>query len=269
MGFSAIPPLEERRVLSAYGATDIGPVRKTNEDNFASDEGLQLFVVADGMGGHSAGEVASSLAVETIVGFIRRSASEGDGEFSWPYGIDPALTFASNRLRTAIYLANRRVFRAAEKHDEYTGMGTTVVSALLVGSKLTIAHAGDSRAYLFADGALRRLTSDDTWEATVLAGQSEFRNKSATPHPMRHVLTNVLGARDSADVHISEHELEGGERILLCSDGLHGMLDDDGLRALIAGDDPPGVVVPRLIEAALSRGGRDNLTAVLIQYDGK
>ena len=269
MGFSANPPLEELRVLRAYGATDIGPVRKTNEDHFASDEDLQLFVVADGMGGHSAGEVASSLAVETIVGFIRRSASKGDGEFPWPYGIDPALTFASNRLRTAIYLANLRVFRAAEQHDEYTGMGTTVVSALIVGSRLTIAHAGDSRAYLFAGGALRRLTSDDTWEATVLAGQTESRNTSASPHPLRHVLTNVVGARDSADVHVSEHELEGGERILLCSDGLHGILDDEALRALIAGDDPPGAVVPRLIEAALGRGSRDNLTAVLIQYDGK
>src|SRR6185503_7044011 len=188
MGFSAIPPLEERRVLSAYGSTDIGPVRKANEDHFASDEALRLFVVADGMGGHSAGEVASSLAVETIVGFIRRSESEADGEFSWPYGIDPALTFASNRLRTAIHLANRRVFRAAEKHDEYTGMGTTVVCALLAGSRLSVAHAGDSRAYLFANGALRRLTSDDTWEATVLAGQSEPGSKSPSRHPMRHVL---------------------------------------------------------------------------------
>jgi PPM family protein phosphatase len=256
-------------VLSAFGSTDIGPVRKSNEDNFASDEALQLFVVADGMGGHSAGEVASGLAVETIVGFIRRSESEGDGEFSWPYGIEPALTFASNRLRTAIHLANRRVFRAAEKHDEYTGMGTTVVSALLSGSRLTIAHAGDSRAYLFANGELRRLTSDDTWEATVLAGQSESKTKSATPHPMRHVLTNVLGARDLADVHISEHELEGGERILLCSDGLHGVVDDQGLKSVLASADPPAVLVPRLIEMALSRGGRDNVTAVLVQYNGK
>jgi PPM family protein phosphatase len=256
-------------VLTAYGRTDIGPVRKANEDNFVSDESLRLFIVADGMGGHSAGEVASSLAVETIVGFIRRSESDHDGEFSWPYGIDPALTFASNRLRTAIHLANRRVFRAAEKHDEYTGMGTTVVAALLAGSRLSVAHAGDSRAYLFANGALRRLTSDDTWEATVLAGQSEVPSKSPSRHPLRHVLTNVLGARDSADVHISEHELEGGERILLCSDGLHGALDDGGLTELVACSDPLDVVVGRLIETALSRGGRDNVTAVLIQYGGK
>jgi serine/threonine protein phosphatase PrpC len=261
--------LEGLGLLSAYGSTDIGPVRKTNEDSFASDEALQLFVVADGMGGHSAGEVASSLAVETIVGFIRRSAAEGDGEFSWPYGIDPVLTFASNRLRTAIHLANRRVFRAAEKHDEYTGMGTTVVSALLAGSRLSVAHAGDSRAYLFANGVLRRLTSDDTWEATVLGGPPESRAKSPSPHPMRHVLTNVLGARDSADVHVSEHELQGGERILLCSDGLHGTLDDKVLSDLLEPDDGPGIIVPRLIGTALSRGGRDNVTAVLIQYNGK
>jgi serine/threonine protein phosphatase PrpC len=254
-------------VLSAFGSTDIGPVRKSNEDNFASDEKLQLFVVADGMGGHSAGEVASSLAVETIVGFIRRSESESDGEFSWPYGIEPALSFASNRLRTAIHLANRRVFRAAEKHDEYTGMGTTVVSALFAGARLTIAHAGDSRAYLFANNELRRLTSDDTWEATVLAGQPDTRSKS--PHPMRHVLTNVLGARDLADVHISEHELVGGERVLLCSDGLHGVVDDKVLSDLLACDAAPDAIVPKLIEMALIRGGRDNITAVLIRYDGK
>jgi protein phosphatase len=222
------------------------------------------------MGGHAAGEVASSLAVETVVSFIRRSEIDGDGgEFSWPYGIDPALTFSSNCLRTAIHLANRRVFRAAEKHDEYTGMGTTIVSALVAGSRLTVAHAGDSRAYLSANGTLRRLTSDDTWEATVLAAQPDAESKPPSPHPMRHVLTNVLGARETAAVHISEHELDGGERILLCSDGLHGVVDDEALRDLLALDEPPAVVVPRLIEAALSRGGRDNVTAVLIQYIGE
>ena len=105
-------------MFSAFGVSDAGPVRKTNEDRFAADERLQLMVVADGMGGHLAGDVASSLAVDTITGFVRRS--EEEGECSWPYGIDPDLSFCSNRLRTAIHLANRRVFRAAEKYDDYT-----------------------------------------------------------------------------------------------------------------------------------------------------
>jgi serine/threonine protein phosphatase PrpC len=106
-------------VVEAHGLSNAGPVRKTNEDSFISDPALQLFMVADGMGGHAAGEIASSLAVETITGFIRRT--EEDADCSWPYGVEPALSFASNRLRTAIHLANRRVFRAAERHDEYTG----------------------------------------------------------------------------------------------------------------------------------------------------
>ena len=101
-------------MLKAYGVSDVGLVRRTNEDRFAADEELQLLVVADGMGGHLAGEVASTLAVETITGFVRRS--EESGECSWPYGVDPTLSFCSNRLKTAIHLANRRVFRASEKY---------------------------------------------------------------------------------------------------------------------------------------------------------
>ena len=121
-------------MIEAHGLSDIGPVRKTNEDGFFSDPALQLLVVADGMGGHAAGEVASSLAVDTIAGFIRRT--EGDEELSWPYGIEPNLSLSGNRLRTAAHLANRRVFREAERHDEYTGMGTTMVGALISGAAL-------------------------------------------------------------------------------------------------------------------------------------
>lgn len=253
-------------MLKAFGRTDIGPVRKTNEDSFVSAEDLQLFIVADGMGGHSAGEVASSLAVETIVGFIRRS--EDDGEFSWPYGVDSSLSFGGNRLRTAIQLANRRVFRAAEKHDEYTGMGTTVASALISGNRLAVGHAGDSRVYLLNDGTLTQLTSDDTWEASVRAAQPENNSRRPTSHPMRHVLTNVLGARDQTDVHLSERELGGGEMILLCSDGLHNVVDDVRLHDLMSSDTNPANIVPRLIETALANGARDNVTAVLVRYDG-
>jgi PPM family protein phosphatase len=254
-------------VVEAHGLSTGGPVRKTNEDSFLSDPGLQLFVVADGMGGHAAGEVASNLAVETIAGFMRRTAE--DEEFSWPYGVEPGLSFSGNRLRTAVHLANRRVFRAAERHDEYTGMGTTIVGAFISGTCLTVANAGDSRLYLFVEGRLTQLTTDDTWAATVLAVHSDA-NPAMRPSPaMRHVLTNVLGAREQADLHVSEHDLRGGEMILLCSDGLHGVIEDSDLQALLGAGGSPLEIVPQLIETALTRGARDNVTAVLVRFDGE
>ncbi|MQA29021.1 MAG: SpoIIE family protein phosphatase [Luteitalea sp.] len=252
-------------MLTAYGVSDIGPARKTNEDSFAADRQLQLLIVADGMGGHQAGEVASSLAVETIAAFVRRS--EEVGECSWPYGIDPELSFCSNRLRTAIHLANHRIFRTAEEHDEYAGMGTTVVCGLISGNRLSVGHAGDSRLYVFAEGALTQVTADDTWEATVLADES---SSSLPPHvhSMRHVLTNVLGARESAEVHLHEQELSGGETLLLCSDGLHNVVEDHELCALLSSEDPLVEIGARLIDAALRRGSRDNVTIVLARFTG-
>jgi PPM family protein phosphatase len=252
-------------VVEAHGLSDRGPVRKSNEDSFVSDPALRLFVIADGMGGHSAGEVASSLAVETIAGFIHRT--EEDAEFSWPYGIEPGLSFSGNRLRTAVHLANRRVFRAAERYDEYTGMGTTVVGALISGTRLAVANAGDSRLYIFAGGHLTQVTRDDTWAATVLASQG---NTSAAPPPesMRRVLTNVLGAREEADVRLSEHDLSSGDMILLCSDGLHSVVDDAIMEQTMTAGGTPSEIVGRLIEAALSHGARDNVTAVVARFNG-
>jgi PPM family protein phosphatase len=254
-------------MMKASGLSDVGPVRKNNEDSFISDESLRLLVVADGMGGHSAGEIASNLAIETIASFVRRS--EEDADFSWPYGVDSNLSFCGNRLRTAIHLANRRVFRAAEKYDEYTGMGTTIVGALISGSRLSVGHAGDSRLYLFAEGTLTRLTADDTWAATVLKGKPDSEPSRSPAHPMRHVLTNVLGAQDHIDVHMSEHDLQGGEMILLCSDGLHNVVDDDMLCEVLSRDTVPANIVAQLIQMALAGGGRDNVTAVVARYDGE
>jgi PPM family protein phosphatase len=254
-------------VIRASGLSDIGPIRKNNEDSFASDESLRLFVVADGMGGHSAGEIASSLAVETIVSFIRRS--EDDTEFSWPYGVDSSLSFCGNRLRTAMHLANRRVFREAERHDEYTGMGTTVVGALISGSRMAVGNAGDSRLYLFRDGTLTRLTQDDTWEATARVGEEAEEPARAPARPMRHVLTSVLGAHDHIDIHMNEYDLRADDVILLCSDGLHGVVDDHAISEVLGGDIAPASLVPRLIHLALAGGTRDNVTAVLARYDGK
>jgi len=250
-------------VIEAHGLSDRGPVRKSNEDSYISDPTLKLFVVADGMGGHAAGEVASNLAVETIEGFIRRT--EEDAEFSWPYGIEPNLSFCGNRLRTAVHLANRRVYRAAERYDEYTGMGTTLVGALISGRRMTVANAGDSRLYLFTNGRLTQLTRDDTWAATVLASQAG--PDGAVPHEsMRRVLTNVLGARDQTEVRMSEHDLSPGDAILLCSDGLHSTLDDTVIEAVLTAEQTASAIVKRLIQTALESGARDNITAVLARY---
>ena len=252
-------------MVQAHAVSDAGPVRRNNEDSCAVEPDLQVYVVADGMGGHSAGEVASRLAVESLVSFIRRS--HDDTDLSWPYGIDPNLSLHANRLRTAVNLANRRVFRAAESHDDYTGMGTTVVAALIAGSRMVVASVGDSRLYLLANGTLSQVTEDDTWAATMLKDAREADPHAFANHPMRHVLTNVLGAREQTDVHIHELPLQGGERVLLCSDGLYGSVDDDALGKTLGQAGGVEEAAERLVHLALDQGTRDNVTALVIQYE--
>jgi protein phosphatase len=253
-------------MLRAHGISDPGLTRPTNEDFLLVDEALGLFVVADGMGGHAAGEVASRLAAEAVEGFIRRS--QFDEEFSWPYGVDPDLSYDGNRLRTAISLANRRVFRAAEAHDDYTGMGTTVVAALVTDRRVCVGSVGDSRLYLWSGSELRPLTDDDTWVGMLRAHNAAIDPGVLARHPMRHVLTGVVGARETANVHVADHELRSGDQLLLCSDGLHGPVPDDVIAAclLAAGDLPQ--VAQRLVQAALDRGGRDNVTVLLVEIGG-
>src|SRR5437867_4279294 len=154
-------------VIRACGVSDAGRVRKTNEDKFVSNPELRLFAVADGMGGHKAGEVAAQIAIESVISFIDRSADDSD--VTWPYGIDENLSFDGNRLRTAIFLANRKVFRTAEGTDDYGGMGTTIVGLLINGSQASIGSVGDSRLYLLSGGRMQQLTTDDSWAATILA----------------------------------------------------------------------------------------------------
>jgi PPM family protein phosphatase len=252
-------------MLRAGGYSDRGPVRRTNEDALFQDEALGLLIVADGMGGHAAGEVASRLAVEAVVGFIRRTSE--DHEHSWPYGIDSHLSFNANRLRTAVHLANRRVFREAENHDDYTGMGTTIVAALALDGLLSIAHVGDSRLYHASNGQIVQLTRDDSWAATVL-GQRPSGGAPAEHHPMKHVLTNVLGARDNTDIHVQERPIASGDLLLLCTDGLHGSLSDDRIRELLVPQATLERTAEGLVRAALERGTRDNVTALVAVCEG-
>ncbi len=252
-------------MVHAFGVSDAGRVRKTNEDGFVADTEMGLFAVADGMGGHNAGEVASRLALESLVAFIRRSVTGND--FSWPYGLDRSASFDGNRLRTAVHLANRRVFRAAENSDDYTGMGTTIVSVLMNGAHISVAHVGDSRLYLMSDGALRQLTTDDSWAATLLAQDPSLGPAEIARHPMHNVLTNVLGAAAQVDVHLTEQTLAGGEQILLCSDGVHGVLDADALRGILAPSPDVETAAKTIVEQAMERGSRDNVTALVVRYE--
>ncbi len=250
-------------MLAAHGVTHAGYVRAGNEDALFFDLDLGLFVVADGMGGHNAGEVASKLAIEAIRTFVRRS-HEGD-EITWPYGIDSALSLDANRLLTSVKIANRRVFKTSESYDEYTGMGTTVVAALVDGARSVYAGVGDSRIYSYLDGRLTQLTRDDSWLATVLADDPHATPETLATHPMRNVLTNAVGARDQTDVEVHEHALRDGELLLLCSDGLHGVLGDDTIREILERARGVGAA-DRLVDAALAQNVSDNVTALVVHY---
>ena len=252
-------------MIRAFGVSDAGPVRDSNEDTFVSSPELGLFAVADGMGGHRAGEVAAGLAIEAITAFISRS--DEDEDVAWPYGIDEDLSIDGNRLRTAIFLANRKVFRAAESTDDYGGMGTTVVAVLIHDDRAAIGSVGDSRLYVFANGTIEQVTQDDTWAATILAQDPDMRMADIAQHPMRNVLTNVLGGRPTVDVRMAERQLRGGETLVLCSDGVHGVLDETRIASILQRHEDVNAAAQAIVQAALEEGSRDNVTALVVRYE--
>jgi protein phosphatase len=255
-------------MIEAFGKSDVGRRRKLNEDSFLVDPEARLYAVCDGMGGHNAGEVASRMAIEALHSFIGKSDKEK--EITWPFGLDAELSFAANRLKTAIRLANRKVFRAADNREDYTGMGTTVVAALVWEdegvTRLTIGSAGDSRCYLLRGGALRQLTQDDSWVSTAWA-QGILSADELERHPFRNVITKAVGAKDSLDIDTIEEPLQAGDVALICSDGLHGLISDDAIRGILGdGTAPLEELATRLIDAANEAGGRDNVSVVLLRH---
>jgi serine/threonine protein phosphatase PrpC len=248
--------------ISAFGLTDVGKKRRHNEDAYLLDVERGLFVVADGMGGHAAGEVASRITVESIQEFI--AGTEEEHENTWPFGFNNRYSLEGNRLTTAVEKANEKVMRAVQNRPELKGMGTTVVAALFDEDRVTLVHVGDSRAYLFRGHELKRLTDDHSWvQEQVNAGiLSEDEAKS---HPLKNVVTRALGGAAHVAVDLIEVPLTTGDRFLLCSDGLTGMVSDEEIVKHLGSDDPPDRAVRSLVELANERGGIDNITAILVE----
>lgn len=248
--------------LTAFGLTDVGRKRKHNEDAYLLDAERGLFVVADGMGGHAAGEVASRLTVESIQEFI--SGTEDDHDNTWPFGYNNRYSVDGNRLSTAVERANEKVMRAVVNRPELKGMGTTVVAALFDEKRVTLVHVGDSRAYLLRDTELRRLTDDHSWvQEQVNAGI--LSEEEARTHPLKNVVTRALGGGQHVAVDLIEIPVGDGDRYLLCSDGLTGMVSDEEIHAALASNRPLEQVVRGLIDLANERGGVDNITAITVE----
>ena len=250
-------------MLTVCSRTHPGTVRTINEDSSLLEPDLGVVAVADGMGGHNAGEVASQLALDTIRSFLKKSASGDD--ITWPFGFTPTLSFAANRLMTAIKIANRRVFRASEERSEYTGMGTTVVAAVLEGARLAYSGVGDSRIYSFDGRDLEQITRDDSW-VEMLKKESGLDASAFDKHPMRHVLTSVVGARPELEVTVNEIDLVDGQTIVLCTDGLHGALKDRDVAAILRNEPNLDRAAAQLVETAVRRDGKDNVTVALARY---
>jgi PPM family protein phosphatase len=242
------PVIIGKLMIDAVGATDPGCVRSNNEDNFLVVPSLGLYLVADGMGGARAGEHASKIAVDTVREVI--AAANGKLEAATLVG--------------AFEEANRRVMYKASEDASMEGMGTTLVAALEMGPELLVASVGDSRGYLYENGALSPITEDQSWVNEV-GRRLGLDEDSLKTHPMRHVLTMAIGVSDQLRVHTYTLKPSSGAQVLLCSDGLHGVAAEDKLKDTLASSDPLDAKCQTLIAAARANGGPDNITAVILQ----
>ncbi len=250
-------PWTKREPVSAFGGTDIGRVRSVNQDSYdvrAGDEwalGEALVAVADGMGGHAAGEVASRMSLDLLVGSLKGADAPNEAA-----------------MRRAFARANAGVFGEASAKPEYRGMGTTLVAALFAGGDMIIGNVGDSRMYLWRDGELKRVTNDHSWVGEMVAAGA-LTEEQAERHPRRNILTRALGVGASVEADVTRMPLKRGDRIMLCSDGLHGMVNDKTIAEIIGGGKSLDLkkAARELIDLANKAGGTDNITVALAQMN--
>jgi serine/threonine protein phosphatase PrpC len=252
------------RVL-AIGDTDVGKKRSVNEDSFMVIDDHNLYVVADGMGGHASGEVASRMAIETLRDFF--AATANDPEATWPYKMDKSRGYEENRLITSIKLANLRIFEAAQRDPKLRGMGTTVVSILVVEEGVLISHVGDSRVYRFRNNQLEQLTEDHSLLNDYI------KMKRLTPEeianfPHKNVIVRALGMKDTVKVDTLLDKPQPGDIYVLCSDGLAGPASDDEILDVLRTYPDLKTASQKLVQKANDNGGPDNITVVLAKVMG-
>ncbi len=272
-----------RTAVQSFGLTDVGRLRTSNEDQFVIAEVARnlcvhhtsvpqsktqysssrghLFLVADGMGGHQAGEVASALSVVTVEDFLLNTVKRF---FCLK---EPDEQNVMKEFQTALQQADARIVEEASHHPELIGMGTTLTMAFAINWRMFIAHAGDSRCYLFSQGKLHQLTQDHTMVAEMIR-LGMLTPAEAARHPDRNVITNVLGGPELG-VHVEMHklDLEPGDVVLLCSDGLNGMVSDVRIAELLQEERDPQRACERLVAEANASGGNDNITVIVACFD--
>jgi serine/threonine protein phosphatase PrpC len=251
--------------VEVAGKTHVGMKRNHNEDNFLLVPEENLFCVADGMGGHSSGEIASKIAVTEVAEFFKMTAQDQDA--TWHFKMEKGRSYEENRLATAIKLANSRIYESSQAEPRYRGMGTTVVVTYFTGNTALIGHVGDSRVYqwIAAEQKLVQLTEDHSLLNDYI------KAKKLTPEeienfPHKNVIVRALGMKETVVVDVSRIEPQDGDIFLLCSDGLSGMLPDSKLEEIIAAQPSLDTAVSQLIDAANAAGGQDNVTCVLVRW---
>lgn len=248
------------RIISG-GVSDVGRVRVNNEDSYRILEPLNLFVLSDGMGGEAHGEIASALAVETIVKYCMDAKSDSgvtlcrQQQANW--------SEKTRRLESAVHLANQKIFESAEEYPEQHGMGATITAAWIDGPRLSIAHVGDSRAYLLRSGALQQLTNDHSLVAEQVR-RGILTPVEAEQSEMQSVLLRALGAQPEIEVEADEHVLFARDVLLLCSDGLTRMVTEPEIAGTLQAETDPAKAAQKLVNLANERGGPDNVSVIVV-----
>lgn len=240
------------------GRTDKGRVRSNNEDNLYLDDKGGLLVVADGMGGHASGEIASTIAVEVIRDYFR-AVKENRAALVGKYREE--YSEMTNHISSAVSLANIAIYDAAKNNSAWQGMGTTVAAALLNGNRLSLAHVGDSRVYLVRAAHIEQLTDDHSVVYEHVKRELLTKEEAQTSE-MRHLLTRALGTTSEVEVDVDELTLAGGDILVLCTDGLNSMVSDDDILSAVVSTHDPATACEMLVNMANDNGGKDNITVI-------